>query len=206
VTIATAKAEGWYDAPGSRWRNLPDLMLRYRSATLFVRLFAPEIAAGFQTAEEIVEMQPAVQHQSNRPVFATDAPNSKPASKSDARRKSPALENLDQAKGPSDKGASEAPVTGTLTPPGSGQGSASASLEGLKRKYSHLRALKSLIRLSSLSEEEVLAFLKASGRCEANCASLAELAKQKPDALLWVHDNWQGVNCELIRRKQSPTV
>lgn len=53
VTIAMAKAEGWYNKNGSKWKTMPELMLRYRTATLFARLYAPELTMGIQTAEEI---------------------------------------------------------------------------------------------------------------------------------------------------------
>ena len=35
VTIGTAKAEGWLTKNGSKWKTMPELMLRYRAATLF---------------------------------------------------------------------------------------------------------------------------------------------------------------------------
>jgi hypothetical protein len=48
-----AKAEGWSTKNGSKWKTMPDLMLRYRSATFLIRCTAPEIGLGLQTAEEI---------------------------------------------------------------------------------------------------------------------------------------------------------
>jgi hypothetical protein len=56
VSIAMAKAEGWYDRNGSKWKTLPDLMLRYRAAAFFGRLYAPELLLGMQTAEEVVDV------------------------------------------------------------------------------------------------------------------------------------------------------
>lgn len=53
VTIGLAKKEGWYNKSGSKWQTMPELMLRYRAASWFVRAYAPEIAMGLQTAEEI---------------------------------------------------------------------------------------------------------------------------------------------------------
>lgn len=53
VTIALAKREGWYGKNGSKWPTMPELMLRYRAASWFVRAYAPEIAMGLQTAEEV---------------------------------------------------------------------------------------------------------------------------------------------------------
>ncbi len=53
VTIALAKKEGWYGKNGSKWQSMPELMLRYRAAAWFVRTYAPEIAMGLQTVEEV---------------------------------------------------------------------------------------------------------------------------------------------------------
>lgn len=62
VTIGMAKAEGWWskiDKQGretSKWQTMPELMLRYRSATFLIRTIAPEIAQGFKTREEVLDI------------------------------------------------------------------------------------------------------------------------------------------------------
>lgn len=53
VSIAMAKREGWFDRNGSKWKTMPDLMLQYRAATFFGRLYAPDILMGMQTVEEV---------------------------------------------------------------------------------------------------------------------------------------------------------
>lgn len=55
VTIGMAKKEGWYTKPGSKWPNMPDLMLSYRAATFWGRLHAPELTLGMQTSDEIID-------------------------------------------------------------------------------------------------------------------------------------------------------
>lgn len=55
VTIKTAKDEGWYGKSGSKWRTMPQQMLMYRAASWFIRAYAPELAMGMQTAEELVD-------------------------------------------------------------------------------------------------------------------------------------------------------
>lgn len=71
VSIAMAKAEGWYDKNGSKWKTMPDLMLRYRSATFFGRLYAPEILMGMKTEEEIVDITPPedTRTETGRPAY-----------------------------------------------------------------------------------------------------------------------------------------
>ena len=56
VSIAMAKKEGWYQRSGSKWQSMPELMLRYRAAAFFGRLYAPEILMGMQTAEEVQDV------------------------------------------------------------------------------------------------------------------------------------------------------
>jgi hypothetical protein len=58
VSMAMAKAEGWSTKSGSKWLTMPELMLRYRSAAFFARLYAPDITLGMQTAEEVEDVAP----------------------------------------------------------------------------------------------------------------------------------------------------
>lgn len=55
VTIAMAKAEGWVDKKGSKWKTMPQLMLQYRAATFLIRTVAPELAMGLRTDDEIID-------------------------------------------------------------------------------------------------------------------------------------------------------
>lgn len=58
VSMEMAKAEGWYDKAGSKWKTMPELMRRYRAASFFTKQFAPEISMGLQTTEEVVDITP----------------------------------------------------------------------------------------------------------------------------------------------------
>lgn len=57
VTILIAKQEGWYDKKGSKWKTMPDQMLRYRAAAWLIRTTAPEISMGLQTTDEIIDVE-----------------------------------------------------------------------------------------------------------------------------------------------------
>ena len=62
VTIEIAKKEGWYGKNGSKWQTMPEQMLMYRAASWFIRAYAPELAMGMHTEDEIydtIEMTPA---------------------------------------------------------------------------------------------------------------------------------------------------
>ena len=53
VTIGTAKAEGWHGKSGSKWKTIPELMLRYRAGAWLINTVAPDISVGLMTAEEV---------------------------------------------------------------------------------------------------------------------------------------------------------
>ena len=72
VTIAMAKAEGWFGKAGSKWKTMPELMMRYRAATFLIRSVAPEIALGFQTTEEAIDITEKAQIVS-QPTSLTEA-------------------------------------------------------------------------------------------------------------------------------------
>jgi hypothetical protein len=50
VSMAMAKAEGW--TSNKKYQTMPELMLRYRSATMLIRLYCPEVLLGMHTADE----------------------------------------------------------------------------------------------------------------------------------------------------------
>lgn len=91
VTMEMAVAEGWYGKNGSKWQTMPDLMLRYRSAAFFGRIYAPELLMGLPASEEIRDTivlaegadgsyEPVI-----TPEAAGPAPVAAPVSKSEAR-------------------------------------------------------------------------------------------------------------------------
>lgn len=53
VSVEMAVKEGWYGKNGSKWQTMPEVMLRYRTASFFGKLYAPELLMGLQTVEEI---------------------------------------------------------------------------------------------------------------------------------------------------------
>jgi hypothetical protein len=69
VSVEMAVKEGWYVKDGSKWPTMPGLMLRYRAATFFGRLYAPELTMGLPTVDELEDMPPA-EPTFTRPVFS----------------------------------------------------------------------------------------------------------------------------------------
>lgn len=52
ISIAMADAEGWTKKAGSKWLTMPEMMLAYRAAAFWTRLYCPEISMGLLTTEE----------------------------------------------------------------------------------------------------------------------------------------------------------
>lgn len=60
VTFKMATDEGWVAKTGSKWRTMPELMMSYRAATFFARLYCPEVLNGMQTADEVYDVESEV--------------------------------------------------------------------------------------------------------------------------------------------------
>ncbi|MEB0262876.1 hypothetical protein [Mucilaginibacter sp. 10I4] len=58
ISMAMAHAEGWVSKSGSKWKTMPELMIRYRSAAFFGRLYAPELLMGMHSVEEVLDIKP----------------------------------------------------------------------------------------------------------------------------------------------------
>lgn len=57
ITIAMAKKEGWSTKTGSKWQTMPELMIRYRAAAFWGRLYASDLLLGIQSQEEVVDVE-----------------------------------------------------------------------------------------------------------------------------------------------------
>ena len=69
VTLKIAKAEGWVQKNGSKWKTMPEIMLAYRAYAWFGRVYAPELMMGMQSSEELEDA--VVQHQEALDPYAT---------------------------------------------------------------------------------------------------------------------------------------
>ena len=55
VDMDMAKAEGWVAKNGSKWKAMPQVMLRYRAASFFARMNCPELTLGYYSKEEVID-------------------------------------------------------------------------------------------------------------------------------------------------------
>ncbi len=57
VTWTMVKNEGWLNRSGSKWKTMPEVMFHYRAAAFWQRMYAPEISMGFNTVEELRDIE-----------------------------------------------------------------------------------------------------------------------------------------------------
>lgn len=58
ITIKLAKDEKWFERNGSKWRTMPEKMLRYRAASWFIDVFMPETTFGMMSTDEAEDAGP----------------------------------------------------------------------------------------------------------------------------------------------------
>lgn len=56
ITMQMAKAEGWLGKTGSKWQTMPEVMIRYRAASFFGRLYCPDALLGIYSVDEVREI------------------------------------------------------------------------------------------------------------------------------------------------------
>lgn len=55
IDMDMANAEGWVSKNGSKWKTMPEIMLRYRAASFFTRLNCPELTLGYYSNDELID-------------------------------------------------------------------------------------------------------------------------------------------------------
>lgn len=55
VTLEMARSEGWTSKSGSKWKTMPEVMMRYRAASFFGRMYVPDVIMGMKTPEEVYD-------------------------------------------------------------------------------------------------------------------------------------------------------
>jgi hypothetical protein len=175
-----ARAEGWTKNP--KYKSMPEVMLRYRSAAFLIRMYCPEVMIGIPmqvevelAAEEIRDITPPAE----RPKAAKAAPAQKPKPVPDAEVADPKPE-------PEDSEADE----GEVTEDGEVPKDAAAPVGPSEADIARMRNLANAI-MADLSETSqpslVLDFYKT---------NLEEMKELTPDI-------YQDVMVEAKKREQS---
>lgn len=56
ITMQMAKDEGWLSKTGSKWKTMPEVMIRYRALSFFSRLHCADLTMGFYTKDEVIDI------------------------------------------------------------------------------------------------------------------------------------------------------
>jgi len=80
VSLEMARKEGW--TKNAKWGSMGEVMLRYRAASFFGRMFIPDLLVGIQSQEEVIDVQ-EVKVQAQEPAISLSDLNAKIASAQD---------------------------------------------------------------------------------------------------------------------------
>ena len=56
ITMKMAQDEGWISKNGSKWKTMPEVMIRYRAAAFFGRLYCSDMIMGIYDRDEVIEI------------------------------------------------------------------------------------------------------------------------------------------------------
>lgn len=78
ITMKMAEAEGWLNKSGSKWKTMPEVMIRYRAAAFFGRVNCPDMIMGIYSQDEIVDMGGEIPFVYDSVSEKTDKPSTDP--------------------------------------------------------------------------------------------------------------------------------
>jgi len=58
VTMKMAKDEKWIDKTGSKWKTMPEKMIKYRAASFFANEYCADLLLGMSIQEELEDITP----------------------------------------------------------------------------------------------------------------------------------------------------
>ena len=75
ITLKMAQDEGWLNKNGSKWKTMPEQMLKYRAAAFFARTECPEVLMGFQTTDETEDVYGTEQNKAEKITISMEGNN-----------------------------------------------------------------------------------------------------------------------------------
>lgn len=203
ITIEMAVRDGWYERKGSKWQTLAGLMLHYRAATFFGRLYAPELLMGLPTVEELEDIgAPSVP--TVRPVFAAQtarALETETASALPPVAASTVAESEPQPPGERSETPQDAPEQKTaVSEHPEGKDALQVKPDAPPSpKERYVKAVKGLCAAAGIPEGTVLDFCSSMGISDGSAATLSDLTETE---LKTLHDHWGGPRGIAARIKQ----
>lgn len=155
VSIEMAVQEGWYGKNGSKWQTMDEVMLRYRTASFFGKLYAPELLMGLQTAEEVEDIiERDITAEVERKPVSMPKSKSKPAEKAETETEQAQAQEVAQAE---EVGAECDPETGEVIPPPDSKASQQATEGDVTLSESQLRVIRAQLKDAGIDESKAAA-------------------------------------------------
>ncbi len=189
VTMEMAVNEGWYGKNGSKWQTMSDLMLQYRSAAFFGRIYAPELLMGLPSTDEvrdIIDVEPQADGSYAMPAapVAPVAPAS-PVSKSETAAAAKAADSVQdvetkqtEAKPEPKADPAPQPTAATKADKATGELPAGVVITANQVKY-----LQTKIKALELPETAVAAMLARIGSATLEALTLEQFDTVKSELL-----------------------
>lgn len=207
ISMEMAVKEGWYQKNGSKWQTMPEQMLRYRAASFFGRIYAPEVLMGIRTQEEELESIIDV-----TPEPVNTAPQTLDSIKQNVVKEvatdAPAEEKPKRSRQP--KAVEEAPVENVQNQTSNDVGDGELSVDELKRLQQEAEALVQQKKQPS-SAEMKKEYAKALNTAKS-LADILDIEEQieNDNALTQADFQYLQANIEQVRTKfetsQAPAV
>lgn len=208
ITMEMAVKEGWYQKNGSKWQSMPEQMLRYRAASFFGRIYAPDLLMGLRTQEEemesIIDITPEPAPQEAPQTLDSIKQNVVKEVATDA----PAEEKPKRSRQP--KAVEEAPVENVQNQTSNDVGDGELSVDELKRLQQEAEALVQQKKQPS-SAEMKKEYAKALNTAKS-LADILDIEEQieNDNALTQADFQYLQANIEQVRTKfetsQAPAV
>ncbi|WP_441373591.1 recombinase RecT [Acinetobacter lwoffii] len=208
ITMEMAVKEGWYQKNGSKWQSMPEQMLRYRAASFFGRIYAPDLLMGLRTQEEemesIIDITPEPAPQEAPQTLDSIKQNVVKEVAADA----PAEEKPKRSRQP--KAVEEAPVENVQNQTSNDVGDGALSVDELKRLQQEAEALVQQKKQPS-SAEMKKEYAKALNTAKS-LADVLDIEEQieNDNALTQTDFQYLQANIEQVRTKfetsQAPAV
>jgi hypothetical protein len=125
VTVKMSIQEGWYTKSGSKWPNMTQQMLIYRTASFWTSAYAPELSLGMRTTEEVQDtidipyeevketLEKEIKDKANKETLTNKVEESKKEDKPAEKKKEPEKEPEGKSTGEVKMAPEEKPQTET---------------------------------------------------------------------------------------------
>jgi hypothetical protein len=183
ASIEMAVLDGWFHRSGSKWQTMPWVMLNYRAATFFGRLYAPELQMGLPTVEELEDTLPEPPPMS-RPIFKSSATAIEVKAEVAEPKATPAPAAKPEAAAPSAQTEPQPPGELPLEQP------EPEDPQTEQQRYAQAVRKLALMAEPRIRENTLLGFCAETGISDGSAALIDDLPTV---ALKQIHDSWAGI-------------